>query len=349
MLLHGKLFHDLSNVLLSYMVIRMCFFEHIKAIDPCQDEHILSNICESPCVAQVGLSIVRVTINNFHANSKCVETASILYWKTNSSKTMATEVRLNDVDAWRQDCTYGIYQNNKRQLAMKNKINTAKQAKDASSTLREMVPPKKANGKYTYLHGLAIGGEYYFKLKIQLTSNFGGRSIFYSHQDTISLSSSTKLFKDDGLVGNVNQGSCCNMQSSFQYLVNKWDGECILKPHPHQSDHSANTFMLFLLIFILLAIVIVNMVFHFKKLLMDRRYYQRSRIENAEVAFMSIDTEDQQQHPDILAPNYQNNLNETLLRNSTITIRLPPNYEHNSRSQELLFEELKNRLSTQSI
>ena len=80
---------------------------------------------------------------------------------------------------------------------MKNKINTAKQAKDLSSTLREMAPHKKANGKYTYLHGLAIGGKYYFKLKIQLTSNFGGRSIFYSHQDTISLSSSTKLFKDD--------------------------------------------------------------------------------------------------------------------------------------------------------
>ena len=76
-----------SNMCLDFMSLlfktwTICFFEHIKAVDPCQDEQILSNICESPCVAQVGLSIVRVTINNFHANSKCVETASILYWSS---------------------------------------------------------------------------------------------------------------------------------------------------------------------------------------------------------------------------------------------------------------------------
>ena len=85
------------------------------------------------------------------------------------------------------------------------------------------------------------------------------------------------------------------------------------------------------------------MIFHLKKLVLDRRWYQNSRVESGEVAFKYI-TEPEEIHPDMLATLSRNStMNRTLLKNSTITIRLPPHGE------ELLVEELKSRLSRQSI
>ena len=83
------------------------------------------------------------------------------------------------------------------------------------------------------------------------------------------------------------------------------------------------------------------MVFHLKKLLVDRTRYRASRIKSAEVSFKNLTTEEM--HPDILMSSRGNTMNHSLQKHSTITIRLP------SYGEELLFEALKSRLTRQSI
>ena len=162
---------------------------------------------------------------------------------------------------------------------------------------------------------------------------------FSSRQVKISLSTE-ELFKEAGFIGNVKQGSCCNVKN-LQYILDENKGECVRERTSKEKGFNINTFLLCLLIFLLLFIVIANMMFHLKKLLVDRRCYRTSRIESAEVIFKTMNTEEM--HPDILMSSRGNTMNQSLLKQSTITIRLPPHGE------ELLFEELKSRLTRQSI
>ena len=46
----------------------------VNATNPCENEQFYLNICESPCVTQVGLSILRVTFNSFFVDSEWKKT-----------------------------------------------------------------------------------------------------------------------------------------------------------------------------------------------------------------------------------------------------------------------------------
>ena len=342
MLLRGNILYY-RTIMLICVVIKIYFFSHIKASYICQKDQLLSKVCESPCITQVGLSVVRVTFSDFLVNSECVKTTFITYWKSNTTHYNPIDVQLDNRDVWKQDCTYGMQKTNN--FISQPQVKPTKQSKEIPNLGSKHIVDMDTNDKYMYLHGLSIGETYSFKLRIELNKGVDSRTEFSSPQDTITLTSN-RTFKDDGLVGNVNQGSCCDVRS-MPYVLNKDNGECMLKVSPYQDTFSLNTFMFSLLIFCLLVVVVANMIFHFKKFLTDRRYYQTSRIDAAEVSFKY--TNQEEMHPDILMSTHRDTnqryhtMNESLVKHSTITIRLPP---HND---DFLIEELKSRLTRQSI
>lgn len=320
-------------------VMKLCSLRYINATDPCQKEQLYSNICESPCVTQVGLSILRVTFNDFFVNSECIKKSSISYWMVNGNQSTAIEVELENNEVWKQDCTYSGRK-------IKHYMSSAHQnfVKPKPKRIIEVVKEQSfriiRNHKYTYLQGLKIGGTYLLQLKISLNKSIRGRKDFSSLQVRINLSTE-ELFKKAGFIGNVNQGNCCNVRN-LPYFLDESKGECVREITLKEKGFNINTFLLFLLIFLLLFIVIINMIFHLKKLLVDRRRYHNTRsIESTEVFFKNMNPEEM--HPDILMSSRCNTMNPSLLKHSTITIRLPPHGE------ELLFEELKSRLTRQSI
>ena len=332
------------HIFLLCCVITLCFPNYAKANEEstCQKEQIRFNICDSPCVAQVGLKILRATFNNFLINSECVERASIIYWLTNSSKNSALEVTLDNNDVWKQDCTFS--RQIKSNLPTKTPESRVRQNKGVYNLQKEASFRTVSNDKYTYLHGLTIGGRYSMQFKIKLSQGIDGRTEFFSRQERITLSIDG-VFKEDGMVGNVNQGSCCKVRST-QYILDVLNGECKIQKSTKREDYNINTFLLSLLIFLLLAFVVLNMIFHLRKLIIDRRWYQSRRTDSAQVSFKNFNPEEI--HPDILLSSRHNtmphrNHQSTLMKNSTITIRLLPHGE------ELLIEELKSRLSRQSI
>ena len=325
-------------ILVLLWVMKLCSLSYINTTDPCQEEQIRLNICESPCVVQVGLSILRVTFNDFLVNSECVKRSSINYWLANSSKSNGIELELENNEVWKQDCTYSG-RNIKNFMSSQHGNVVKLKPKRMIEVEKDNYFRILKNHKYTYLHGLKIGGTYLLQLKINLNKNIRGRMDFSSRRVKITLSTE-HLFNEDGLIGNVNQGSCCNVRN-LQYILDESKGECVGETILEENGFNFNTFLLCLLIFLLLVIVIINMIFHLKKLLVDRRGYHTSRIQSAEVSFKNLNSEEI--HPDILMSSRGNRMNQSLLKHSTITIRLPPHGE------ELLFEELKSRLTRQSI
>ena len=327
-----------SAIFLVICVFNLSFFGYIKSSDPCQKEQIGFNICESPCVSQVGLSILRVTFNNFLVSSECVKEAHLSYWPTNSSRNNAIDVKLISNEVWKQDCT--LSEVNKNKIISNSKQQFISHVKEHNLNSKLGVRRVKQD-KYIYLHGLNIGGAYTLQLNVILNNGIYGRTQFLSQPTWIILTIEEWL-KENGLIGNINQGRCCEPRK-MMYHLDDINGYCARTALKQQEGFNFNTFLLSLLIFLLLVIVIVNMIFHLKKLALDRRWYQNSRVESGEVAFKYI-SEPDEIHPDILAPLSRNNtMSQTLLKNSTITIRLPPHGE------ELLIEELKSRLTRQSI
>ena len=324
-----------SAIFLIFCVFNLSFFGYIKSTDPCQKEQIGFNICESPCVSQVGLSILRVTFNNFLVSSKCVKEAHLSYWLTNSSRNNAIDVKLINNEVWKQDCTLSGVKNN-------NIISQSKQHVKEKHNLNSEVGVRMVKqDKYIYLHGLNIGAAYTLQLNVILNNGINGRTQFLSQPTWIILTIEEWL-KENGLIGSTNQGRCCEPRS-MMYHLDDFNGYCVRTASEGEEGFNFNTFLLSLLIFLLLVIVIVNMIFHLKKLALDRRWYQNSRVESGEVAFKYI-SEPDEIHTDTLATLSRNNtMSQTLLKNSTITIRLPPHGE------ELLIEELKSRLTRQSI
>ena len=324
-----------SAIFLIFCVFNLSFFGYIKSTDPCQKEQIGFNICESPCVSQVGLSILRVTFNNFLVSSKCVKEAHLSYWLTNSSRNNAIDVKLINNEVWKQDCTLSGVKNN-------NIISQSKQHVKEKHNLNSKVGVRMVKqDKYIYLHGLNIGAAYTLQLNVILNNGINGRTQFLSQPTWIILTIEEWL-KENGLIGSIYQGRCCEPRRMMYHLDN-FNGYCVRTASEGEEGSNFNTFLLSLLIFLLLVIVIVNMIFHLKKLALDRRWYQNSRVESGEVAFKYI-SEPDEIHTDTLATLSRNNtMSQTLLKNSTITIRLPPHGE------ELLIEELKSRLTRQSI
>ena len=328
-----------SAILLILCTFNLSFFRYIKTTDPCQDEQIGYNICEPVCVSQVGLSILRVTFNNFLVTSECVKEAHLSFWLTNSSRNSAIDVKLVNNDVWKQDCTLTAVNNNNVISNSNHQFTSHIKEKHKSKNKVDIRMAKQ--DRYIYLHGLNIGGAYTLQLNVILKSGINGRTQFLSQPTWIMLSIEEWL-KENGLIRNINQGRCCKPRSRL-YHLDDTNGYCIRTTTKQEEVFNFNTFLLSLLIFLLLIVVIVNMIFHLKKLVLDRRWYQNSRVESGEVAFKYI-TEPEEIHPDMLATLSRNStMNRTLLKNSTITIRLPPHGE------ELLVEELKSRLSRQSI
>ena len=97
------------------VVLLLCFFnllesyysEKSKLYDSCREYYNMLTFCESPCVVQVGLSVVRVTFNKYIVNEECVKEASIVYWISNSTEESANEMILNNFEEiYPKDCTY---------------------------------------------------------------------------------------------------------------------------------------------------------------------------------------------------------------------------------------------------
>lgn len=240
---------------------------------------------------------------------------------------------------WKQDCT--LSEVNKNKIISNSKQQFISHVKEEHNLNSKLGVRRVKQDKYIYLHGLNIGGAYTLQLNVILNNGIYGRTQFLSQPIWIILTIEEWL-KENGLIGNINQGRCCEPRS-MMYHLDDINGYCVRTASKQEEGFNFNTFLLSLLIFLLLVIVIVNMIFHLKKLALDRRWYQNSQVESGEVAFKYI-SEPDVIHPDILAPLSRNNtMSQTLLKNSTITIRLPPHGE------ELLIEELKSRLTRQSI
>ena len=124
--------------------MRLCSLSYINATKSCQKEQLYFNICESPCVTQVGLSILRVTFNDFFVNSECIKKSSISYWMVNGSKSTEVEVEIENNEVWKQDCTYS---GRKFQDFMSSK------PKRIMEVEKEQYSRILKNHKYTYLHG----------------------------------------------------------------------------------------------------------------------------------------------------------------------------------------------------
>ena len=328
-------------IFLIFFAFNLSFFGCIKSTDPCHKDQIGFDICEPVCVSQVGLSILRVTFNHVLISSECVKEAHLSYWLSNSSRNNAIDVKLLKSEVWKQDCTLSAVNNNHVVSTSNHRFN--QNVKEIHISKNKFSVRTVQNDKYLYLHGLNIGAAYTLQLNIILKDGINGRTQFLS-QPTWVILSIEEWLQDNGLIGNINQALCCQPRNRL-YHLDDINGYCERTTSKEKGgSFNFNTFLLSLLIFILLVVVIVNMIFHLKKLALDRRWYQNHRVETGEVAFKYI-SEPEELHPDMLALPVSggSTMNRTLLKNSTITIRLPPHGE------ELLIEELKSRLTRQSI
>ena len=314
-------------------------FNSINYINCCQNERHVLIFCESPCVEQVGLSVVRVTFDKFLVKKECVKKATITYWATNSTKENAKEMALHNLEKiYPKDCTY--HRNEAPNFLLKKQRHRSKKIRKFGDLEDASVGPVKNDNRYVYLYGLTIGETYSIQLNVKLREGIHGRFVFSSLRGEITLSTK-EPFKSDGLVGHVNQKRCCEIRN-VSYAIDSQNGECM-----HQHISSAQVDMGFsagmitgftflaVLVFIIIGIRKISQIFQ------ERRSNQVTRFESPEVSIKYTDHDDLYQDLSISHENAY--LNLKLLKSPTMVSRLPPDGE------EYQFVESRTRTKRKSI
>ena len=325
-------------VLLLYFstLLESYYSEKSKIFDSCRDYYNMLTFCESPCVVQVGLSVVRVTFNKYIVNGECVKEASIVYWISNSTEESANEMILNNLEEiYPKDCTY--HRNNHFDFKSREQVNVKnhKSTNDRSNFEKSV----QNDNRYIYLYGLISGVTYSIKTKVILKAQIRTRSVFSSLTTEISLSKN-ELFKSDGLVGHVNQGRCCDIRN-FTYEIEPLTGECKFQLPSPEAHTSLSTYVMTSLIVIIIPFVVLGIMFKVCSSLRETRAVQIDGYHAPEVSFHYLDPQDVYQ--DLSTPRPYFTLNRKLLRSPTVANRLPPDGE------EIEFEELNKKLKCQSI
>ena len=326
------------------VVLLLCFFnllesyysEKSKLYDSCREYYNMLTFCESPCVVQVGLSVVRVTFNKYIVNEECVKEASIVYWISNSTEESANEMILNNFEEiYPKDCTY--HRNNHFNFKSREQVNVKNHT--STNVRSDFEKSVQNDNRYVYLYGLMSGVTYSIKTKVILKTQIRTRSVFSSLTTEISLSKN-ELFKSDGLVGHVNQGRCCDIRN-FTYKIDSQTGECRFQlPFP-EAHTSLSTYVMTSLILTIIPIVVLGIIYKLCSSLRQRRGVQIDGYHAPEVSFHYLDPQDVYQ--DLSTPRPYFTLNRKLLRSPTVANRLPPDGE------EIEFEELNKKFKCQSI
>ena len=322
-------------------IVMCCTNRVTPMLHSCQNDQIRLKFCESPCVVQVGLSIVRVTFDNYLVKRECVPKAFITYWLTNSTEDTAQEIALDNQVVWKQDCTYHRHYAKNITAQTQLKLAQDPQSIKASKNISYIRPVENDN-RYIYLDGLTTGETYSIKTNVKLTRKMGGKWVkwveFSSLTSEITLSND-ESFKGDGLVGHVNQGRCCEIRNRT-YLIDKRNGECMLHTSLPPDELNLNTYIIYFFI-VLVVIFIIIVIFTLNSIAKNRRCNQIARYETAEVSFKSTDPDEIYQ--EVSLSNQSISMIHKLLKSPTVQLRLPPDGE------ELVFEELKTRLKRRSI
>ena len=317
-----------------------CFYsDNVNSFESCHRDYDLLTFCESPCVVQVGLSVVRVTFNKFIVETECVKEASIVYWISNETESSAKEMILNNYEKiYPKDCTY--HRNRQPYSTIRKKFrnnNITETGKRQETTFEQ---PVQNDNRYVYLSGLNSGENYSIKTKVIINKRIKEKSMFSSLTTKISLSMD-ELFSSDGLVGHVNQGRCCDLRN-FTYEIEPQSGDCSFQMPFTEAQTSISTFVMTILILITACLLALCLISKFCTTLRQRSGVQINTYQTPpEASFQYLDPKEIYQDLSTTRPQFH--LNKKLLRSPTVAIRLPP------EGEEIEFEELNKKIKCQSI
>ena len=322
---------------LCFLVI-YSYSDTVETVYSCKGGNDVLTFCESPCVVQVGLSVVRVTFNKFLVHQECVKKAAIIYWTVNGTKDAENQLVLDNFEQiYPKDCTY--HTNDLTFSMMQRHFHLSKEMPTVGTKDFKYEQKVQNDNRYVYLYGLSIGGTYSIKINLTLNQSIEGRSSFSSLPANITLSTD-EPFKSDGLVGHVNQGRCCDIKN-LTYVIKQGTGECMLQTTFLKRQTSVSTYIISSLSVILISVVVILILFKLYKTINARRCNGVLRCQEQEVSFKYVDPEEL--YHDLSYSLELCPLNQKLLRSPTVAIRLPP------EGEELQFEELKTKLKRQSI
>ena len=318
--------------------MRSFYSDKIEHLDSCRQQIERLTFCESPCVVQVGLSVVRVTFNKYLVKTECVKEASIVYWISNRTEKSSNEMMLNNHEKiYPKDCTY--HKNSMVNLKSSENYNVHYSSSADKRNLSRFETPLQNDNRYVYVYGLSAGAKYSMKTKIVLKTQFKNKSVFSSLPTEILLSKN-ELFQNDGLLGHVNQRRCCEIKN-FTYEIKTETGECRFEMPISEAHTSLSTFVMTSLTIITICIVVVGITVKYCTTITQRRNIQIDGYNSPEVSFQYLDSEEM--YHDLSTMRHHFTLNPKLLRSPTIANRLPPDGE------DIEFEELNKKLKCQSI
>ena len=318
--------------------MRSFYSDKIEHLDSCRQQLEQLTFCESPCVVQVGLSVVRVTFNKYLVKTECVKEASIVYWISNRTEESSNEMILNNHEKiYPKDCTY--HKNSMFNLKGRDNLNVHNASTAYRRNLNRFETPLQNDNRYVYVYGLSAGAKYSIKTKIVLKTQIRNRSVFSSIPTEIILSKN-ELFQNDGLLGHVNQRRCCEIKN-FTYEIEPRTGECRFEMPISEAHTRLSTFVMTSLVIIAVCIAVVGITIKYCITIARRRNIQIDGYNLPEVSFQYLDSEEI--YHDLSTTRRHFTLNPKLLRSPTIANRLPPDGE------EIEFEELNKKFKCQSI